>query len=208
MSNLESEEKLYLVLLGGRTKNSNIEQHDIRWVVGHRIEDTFKQLRKEWFGLQSSLHIDSYIHIKYIDGYEIILCKDNNNQQCKNRINRENHFEANKYLWFVNLGGYESSQMYELHECKLLVTDSKSNAKKLALNSSAIKDKKHKDDIYNIKSSFSIDDLKPITKVQEWHVMLVKDSLHRCQVLKPDWYGFYPINKHSQLSFSPNLLYK
>tara|TARA_Y100000991_G_scaffold126268_1_gene95085 strand:+ start:247 stop:414 length:168 start_codon:yes stop_codon:yes gene_type:complete len=41
---------LYLVVVGGKTPKANIEQHDVRWVVGSRIEDTFDQLRKDWFG--------------------------------------------------------------------------------------------------------------------------------------------------------------
>jgi len=30
---------LYLVVLGGRAKKANIELHDVRWVVGSKIED-------------------------------------------------------------------------------------------------------------------------------------------------------------------------
>ena len=51
---------LYLVVLGGRVKKANIELHDVRWVVGSRIEDTFDALRKDWFGSPKGLHIDSY----------------------------------------------------------------------------------------------------------------------------------------------------
>ena len=41
---------LYLVLLGGKAKKANIEVHDVRWVVGSKIEDTYDTLRKNWFG--------------------------------------------------------------------------------------------------------------------------------------------------------------
>ena len=41
---------LYLVVLGGKAKKANIELHDVRWVVGSKIEDTFDTLRKSWFG--------------------------------------------------------------------------------------------------------------------------------------------------------------
>ena len=64
---------LYLVVLGGRTEKANIELHDVRWVVGSKIEDTFGTLRKDWFGSPKGLHIDSYKKIKYIDGYKINL---------------------------------------------------------------------------------------------------------------------------------------
>ena len=56
---------LYLVVLGGKAKKANIELHDVRWVVGSKIEDTFDTLRKDWFGSPKGLHIDSYKKIKY-----------------------------------------------------------------------------------------------------------------------------------------------
>ncbi len=43
---------LYLVVLGGKAKKANIELHDVRWVIGSKIEDTYDTLRKEWFDLQ------------------------------------------------------------------------------------------------------------------------------------------------------------
>ena len=64
---------LYLVVLGGRAEKANIELHDVRWVVGSKIEDSFDTLRKDWFGSSKGLHIDSYKKIKYIDGYRITL---------------------------------------------------------------------------------------------------------------------------------------
>ena len=64
---------LYLVVLGGRAKKANIELHDVRWVVGSKIEDTYDTLRRDWFGSPKGLHIDSYKKIKYVDGYKINL---------------------------------------------------------------------------------------------------------------------------------------
>ena len=37
---------LFLVVLGGRADKANVELHDVRWVVGPKIEDTFKVLKK------------------------------------------------------------------------------------------------------------------------------------------------------------------
>ncbi len=64
---------LYLIVLGGRAKKANIELHDVRWVIGSSIEDTYNTLRKDWFGSPKGLHIDSYKKIRYIDGYKINL---------------------------------------------------------------------------------------------------------------------------------------
>ena len=64
---------LYLVVLGGRAEKANIELHDVRWVVGSKIEDTYDTLRNDWFGSSKGLHIDSYKKIQYIDGHKINL---------------------------------------------------------------------------------------------------------------------------------------
>ena len=50
---------LYLVVLGGRAKKANIELHDVRWVVGSKIEYKYDTLRKVWFGSPKDLHTDS-----------------------------------------------------------------------------------------------------------------------------------------------------
>ena len=39
------EKFLYLVVVGGRSPKANIELHDVRWVIGSKIEDTYAQLR-------------------------------------------------------------------------------------------------------------------------------------------------------------------
>ena len=54
------EKFLFLVVVGGKAPKANIELHDVRWVIGSKIEDTFDQLRNDWFGSYSGLRIDSY----------------------------------------------------------------------------------------------------------------------------------------------------
>ena len=102
---------LYLVVLGGRANKANIELHDVRWVVGSKIEDTYATLRKDWFGSPKGLHIDSYKKIKYIDGFKINLRNyENDKINKKQLVNKTNH---QKNLWFVNIGGYVPGSMQE-----------------------------------------------------------------------------------------------
>ena len=119
---------LFLVVIGGRAPNANIELHDVRWVIGKKIEDTFETLRNDWFGSIDGLHIDSYKKIKSIDGYKINLiniedCNTGRNSLKKDKKNK-------KKLWFVNLGGYQSESMQERHEFGLVVASSSLEAKK------------------------------------------------------------------------------
>ena len=83
---------LFIVVLGGRGMKSNIEIHDVRWVIGESIEDTFPELRKQWAGKINGLHIDSYKRIKYIDGYKINL---------SNKDNHINSRKENESLWLL-----------------------------------------------------------------------------------------------------------
>ena len=121
---------LYLVVLGGRANKANIELHDVRWVIGSRIEDTYEVLRRDWFGTSEGLHIDSYKKINYIDGYKINLINVQNKQLKNNKYSYKN--TSNKNLWFVNIGGYDPSSMQEKHEFGLVVASDKFEAKNIA----------------------------------------------------------------------------
>ena len=52
---------LYLVVIGGRIPKANIELHDVRWVVGQKIEDTFDELKNSWFGSLDGLTLSPYL---------------------------------------------------------------------------------------------------------------------------------------------------
>ncbi len=179
---------LFIVVLGGRSLKSNIEIHDVRWVLGETIEATFPELRKQWIGKKSGLHIDSYKCIKYVDGYEIVLSKSNKDSLLSSRIE---HFS----LWFVNLGGYNPKKMYEEHEFNLIVAKKGIEAKKKAKKNweSNLKNK-HNDDYSGINYLEQVDDLHPI-KIKNWEINLIPDPKKRSEKLIPDWYGYRRIDK-------------
>ena len=124
------EKFLFLVVVGGRSPKANIELHDVRWVIGTKIEDTFDQLRNDWFGSNNGLHIDSYKKIDSIDGYKINLI-NKENREPKNKIFKK-EIVINKKLWFLNIGGYDPRSMQEKHEFGLVVASSASEAKNKA----------------------------------------------------------------------------
>ena len=179
---------LFIVVLGGRSLKSNIEIHDVRWVLGKTIEDTFPELRKQWLGKKSGLHIDSYKSIKYVDGYEIVLSKSNKDSL---NVTRKEYLS----LWFVNLGGYNPKKMYEEHEFNLIVAkkaiEAKRKAKKIWVSNL---DLKHNDDYSGINYLEKVDDLHPI-KIKNWEINLIPDPEKRSEKLIPDWYGYKRIDK-------------
>ena len=178
----------FLVVLGGRTFKSNVELHDVRWVIGESIEDTLPELRKQWFGQKEGLHIDSYKCIKYIDGYKIHLTKINGDESIHTNID-------NNYLWFVNLGGYSSEKMSELHDFSLVIAKTASEAKRKAKkNWVSTVNNKHNDDCSGIKKVEKIDNLCAIKEIKCWKINLIPDPQKRNQKLTPDWFGYMRID--------------
>ena len=183
---------LYLVVLGGRTEKSNIELHDVRWVVGSKIEDTSDTLRKDWFGSLKGLHIDSYKKIQYIDGHKINLISFEKDEIEKRQLKKN---KTKKYLWFVNIGGYDPTSMQEKHEFGLVIASNKLEAKNIAKSKWLIGFKKnHKDDIASLEMLFSCDDCALIKKIGNWEVELIPDNNFIEENNYPDWFGYKKID--------------
>ena len=192
MQKLEKNIFLFLVVLGGRVDKANVELHDVRWVVGSKIEDTFETLRREWFGSPKGLHIDSYKKITYIDGYKINLkyIKENkiNNKKLVSSINT-------KKLWFVNIGGYTPNSMQENHEFGFIIASSKLEAKNIAKSKWLLGlKKKHNDDIASLEVLISCDDCQLIKKIGNWQIELTPDNNFFQENNYPDWYGYQKID--------------
>ena len=184
---------LYLVVLGGRAKNANIELHDVRWVVGSKIEDTYDTLRKDWFGSPKGLHIDSYKKIKYIDGYKINLIYFEKDNIDKKQLEKKN--KTKKHLWFVNIGGYNPTSMQEKHEFGLVAASTKLEAQNLAKSKWLIGcKKKHNDDIASLEMLFCCDDCELIKKIGNWEIELIQDDNFFEENNYPDWYGYQKID--------------
>ena len=185
---------LFLVVVGGRSPKANIELHDVRWVIGSKIEDTFDQLRNDWFGSNNGFHIDSYKKIDSIDGYKINL-RNKENREPKNKILKKEKISKKK-LWFVNIGGYDPSSMQEKHEFGFVVASSPSEAKNKAKSKWLIdSQKKHTDDIYTVKSFTDVDECEVIKNINNWEIELIPNDNHLEEKNNPDWFGYMRIDK-------------
>ena len=164
--------------------------HDVRWVLGESIEDTFPELRKQWLGMRHGLHIDSFKRIQYVDGYKIAISKSN-------KDNLTSPQKEDKSLWFINLGGYDPNRMYEEHEFILVVAKKSIDAKKKARKNweSNFKNK-HNDDYSSIKSFKQVDNVHSIKKIKSWEIKLIPDPKERNDKLIPEWYGYRRIDKY------------
>lgn len=175
---------LFLVVLGGRTSRAHIELHDVRFVVGERIEDTFDALRQQWFGARRGLHLDSWMAVRFVDGFRVELRSEPLPEP------EPEPAAAAERLWFVNLGGYDPRQLAEQHQFLLVVAPTPQAARARALRRGLPEaEGRHKDDLH------AVDDCLPLDLLQGWHVQLVADPQGRSQPLVPDWFGYRRIDR-------------
>lgn len=162
--------KLFAVYLGGRADRCHIELHDVVFVVGSSIEETYPLLAKKWFGNLHHFHIDSYIQLDFVDGHEVELVKD------KSKI------DPLKKLYFINLGAYKPQEFTEYHQSAFYVTESAPEAVKRAKSElcqglQTI----HKDDVVLLDKvsngmEFDVDDVLEVGEVDSYHISLKANS--------------------------------
>ena len=138
--------KLFAIYIGGAHEKSLIELHDMCFVIGENIEDTYAELKKQWWGKPDSLHIDAWGCLHYADGYKIVI----KNYPATDTQNK---------LYFVNLGGYDDQEFTELHKNVFVVAETDSKAKVKALKQILDWKSFHKDYQFEIDKIISIQNL-------------------------------------------------
>lgn len=160
---IEKRLNLYAVYLGGRAPKCNTELHDVVFVVGERIEDTYEQLLDLWFGSPEGLHLDSWMVLDVVDGFEVSISRE----PCP----------GEEKLFFVNLGAYRPGVFTELHANGFAVAVEKKGIIARAKSELLVgMDFVHTDDL------FDIDDCIELSEVGGYRVHLTKTSEVRALV--------------------------
>lgn len=134
--------KLFAIYIGGQVEGANIELHDMRFVLAERIEDTYDELRRQWWGTPKTLHLDCWSELTRADGYAISL--------------KPTPPEEDRKLYYVNLGGYDTREFTEVHKNVFVVARNEAEAKRRALAGVKHWDQPHKDDMYEAEQAFCI----------------------------------------------------
>lgn len=164
---------LYMFYVGGNAGKSNIEVHDVQFVVADKPQDAWPMLREAWFGDSDKIHIDGYSRLTWADGYSLSLSDEPSSSAMK--------------LYFVNVGGYRADTLAELHEYGLFVAQDARQAKQKALATLLCGvDQQHKD---NLKE---VDDCVLLDKVGDTFIHLTPCAAGRPD--KPEWQGYLPIS--------------
>lgn len=158
--------------VGGTAPGANIELHDVQFVAADQPEEAHPLLREKWFGDKSKVHIDGYARIEWADGYDVML--------------HPAPFNGPEKLFFVNVGGYRSDELAELHQFGLFVAhnadEAKEKAKQVLLTGSF---QQHKDDLADV------DDCLLLHSLQGYHVHLQANA--QGEPARPLWQGYLPI---------------
>lgn len=94
---------LLVIYIGGSHSQSLIELLDMRFAIANNIEETYDTLRQSWWVTPTSVHLDAWGILNYVDGHNILI-SDYPQENVTNK------------LYFVNLGGYGKRQFTELHK--------------------------------------------------------------------------------------------
>ncbi len=165
--------KLFAVLLGGRASGCHIELHDVVFIVGYSLEETYPRLVHKWFGHHKRLHVDSSVELKYIDGYEISLKK-------------QKPLDNQKKLYFVNFGAYKPGFFGEIHEVNFYVCEDKAEAVAKAKQTLCTgMHLQHCDD--NLLVEDYLDDLSLIEEIDGYYLHLTPTSVPHTQEVISDY---------------------
>ena len=136
--------RLFVVMLGGRHARANTEVHDVVFGIGPTIEQTYPQLRQQWFGEAAGLHLDSWMTVDGVDDWQV-------------RISDDAPAADAPTLFFVNLGGYVDGQFGEDHRYLLVAAADAVEAKRKALAQAAAQwIKPHRDALLEVDSCLPV----------------------------------------------------
>ncbi len=149
------------------------------------MTDCFPTLRKDWWGIPESLHLDCWGELKHADGYDIAL--------------KSEPYTGPEKLWFINLGGYQPGEFTELHKNVFVVAPREVKARAKALAQILDWRGHHKDAQFEVEKIINLD---TVAAAQGLHIHLTPNS--NGEEFKFS-YGYKPIGKAEQaVEFTSN----
>ncbi|OYQ32243.1 hypothetical protein CHU92_14235 [Flavobacterium cyanobacteriorum] len=148
---MDTDFKLYMILLGCKPKGRFTEQHDIFFGIGTSPEALKEEMYAFWPDA-GTLHIDSWREVTTVEGCTIKV------------VPRKSMRPGGDKLFFINLGGYRPGDFEEYHYKMIMVAPTMAEAIKKSKASAFYKHfgfrgaESHIDDKYGI----DVDDVYPV----------------------------------------------
>jgi hypothetical protein len=138
---------LFVVMLGGKHPKAKIEVHDVVFASAQSIEDCYPELRQQWFGASTGMHIDSWMQVDGVEGYQV-------------RFSEQAPAADELRLFFINLGGYTRGAFGEDHHYLLVTAKDKVEAKQKGKASLPKHwNKPHTDAVLDVDDCIAIDQI-------------------------------------------------
>ena len=112
-----SKLKLYLLLLGSKAPNRNVEQHDYFFGIASTLKELVPEIKAFWPEAGKSIHLDGWREVNVVDGHEVKVV-----------LKEEISVQAQQKLFFINLGGYSKGKLEEQHYIVLTVQNDRATA--------------------------------------------------------------------------------
>jgi hypothetical protein len=178
--------KLFAVYLGGHASRSNIEVHDVVFVAGLSLVETYSRLKEKWFGYPEKIpHIDSYIELTHADGFQISLTRGHANK-------------GGYKLYFVNFGAYSENLFGEVHQSGFYVATDKAEATQKAKKELCVgMVQSHLDDHLEVEGlveldKFDVDDVLEIESVDGYHLEFTPSEVKTTSLAHPGYIKLKP----------------
>ncbi|MCD0489199.1 DUF1543 domain-containing protein [Pedobacter sp. MC2016-14] len=168
-----SQLKLFMVLLGSKAPQRNVEQHDYFFGIASSLKELVPAMRAFWPEAGNSIHIDGWREVTYVDGHQISVI-----------LKQDTPVEPSKKLFFINLGGYQSGKLEEQHYTVLSVHDERTQAiqdskKTVFFKTNTLKGAgSHIDEKYGIDVDdiYRIEDILASEFKEKYHIQITPSS--------------------------------
>ncbi|MFT4020566.1 MAG: DUF1543 domain-containing protein [Acinetobacter sp.] len=159
---MDSQLQLFIVLLGGKHPQANIEVHDLIPIVATTLSDQYSMLKQRWFGQSLGLHIDGWMTIRgaMYQGQSYAV-------QIESTPSLPNSLK----LYLINLGGYIPQEFGEAHRYVVVAGKNPQEAKQQGKQYAAQHwQKAHTDAVIDV------DDCLLLDLIDHYHIHLVAQT--------------------------------
>jgi len=154
--------KLYMLLLGSKAPQRNVEQHDYFFGIARSLKELVPEIKAFWPEAGNSIHLDGWREVNSVEGYRITaVLKDNiaEEQVDVTGVNPPG-------LFFINLGGYQENILEEQHYIVLTVQADRALATQHAKKTAFFKKNSIKGANSHIDEKYGID-VDDIYRIEE-----------------------------------------
>lgn len=168
---MDTNLKLYMVLLGCTPKGRLTEQHDIFFGIANSVTELKADMYAFWSD-GGQLHIDSWREVTHVDGHRITITPKAEAKPSSNK------------LFFLNLGGYKPNDLEEYHYKMLAVGETMAEVVKKSKQTAFYKHYGFKGAESHIdeKYSLDVDDMHKVEDVlaphlrERYHIQITPDE--------------------------------